>query len=83
MQISKFAQEVPVDGLWLDMNEPYNICNGDCVTYDFYKTTYLINSQDNLYIPNTHTTDMDTKQYGGYVSFNTHNLYGKVEVELL
>lgn len=61
------------------MNEPQNLCDGECYTYDYYSTTYLINSQDKLYSPNRLTTDMDTKQYGGYISFNTHNLYGKFE----
>jgi alpha-glucosidase (family GH31 glycosyl hydrolase) len=29
-QLAAFHQTVPFDGVWLDMNEPSNFCNGDC-----------------------------------------------------
>ena len=78
-QIASFLKQVPADGLWLDMNEPQNYCDGDCREFTIYGTTYLINSQDSLYTLHRETTDMDTKQYRGLVSFNTHNLYGLTE----
>lgn len=33
-QIASFLQMVPVDGLWIDMNEISNFCNGECTNDD-------------------------------------------------
>ena len=30
LQIASFLQNIPVDGLWIDMNEPSNFCDGGC-----------------------------------------------------
>ncbi len=89
-QISTFMEQVPVDGLWIDMNEPSNFCNGSCSSYgvdwhqsrnltDFNITNppYNLNNQDNFYPLNAHSLDVDAKQYGGHLFFNTHNLYGE------
>ena len=34
-QIVKFRQQLPVEGLWIDMNEAANFCTGDCSTPSF------------------------------------------------
>jgi alpha-glucosidase (family GH31 glycosyl hydrolase) len=78
---------VPVDGLWIDMNEPSNFCNGACFKQDqlsegsgfnLYNPPYNLNNQDKLYPLNVKTLDVYTTQYGGHVFFDTHNLYGEI-----
>ncbi len=85
-------ENVPVDGLWLDMNEPSNFCNGSCYSnqheqwrhtrrskagFDLYNPPYNLNNQDKFYSLNTKTLDVYVKQYGGLYLFDTHNIYGK------
>ncbi|RYY34261.1 hypothetical protein EON62_03455 [archaeon] len=31
-QIQSFHNQLPFDGMWIDMNEPSNFCNGECAT---------------------------------------------------
>ena len=86
LQISTFLGQVPVDGLWIDMNEPSNFCNGGCFRgvstasnltgFDLYNPPYNINNQDKSLSLNFKTVDVDAKQHG-HVVFNTHNLYGE------
>ncbi len=81
-----------VDGLWIDMNEPSNFCNGDCYRDQYSKMNrsqlvgagafglfyppYSINSQDQMESLNHKTLDVETKQFGGLLHYDTHNLYG-------
>ena len=78
-----------MDGLWIDMNEPSNFCNGSCTSKDWQSSRasnltgfninnppYYINNQDKFYPLNDKTLDVDSKQYGGHTFFDTHNLYG-------
>ena len=90
--------QIPVDGLWIDMNEPSNFCNGSCNSEDCQSPTaskstnltgfninnppYNINNQDKFYPLCINSLDVDTKQYGGHVFFDTHNLYGKSAVHV-
>ena len=86
-QISSFAMTTPVDGLWIDMNEPSNFCNGGCFRksrrssmgagFDLYNPPYNLNNQDKGYSLNHKTLDVFAIQYGGHFFFDTHNLYGK------
>ena len=81
---------VPADGLWLDKNEPNNRCNGGCFNekfsfrhetesdFNLFNPPYNINNQDKMYSLNYKTLDVFTKQYGGHVFFDTHNLYSNV-----
>lgn len=87
MQISAFLELLPVDGLWIDMNEPSNFCNGACVKEDWQRSRlsnrtgwnfpYNLNNQDQHFPLHYKTLDMDAKQYGDHIFFNTHNLYGE------
>ena len=83
MQISAFLEEVPVDGLWIDMNEPSNFCNGECskTTNSSVKTLlnkppYKIHNQGGNLPLNSKTLDMDAMHYSTS-HYNVHNLYGK------
>lgn len=82
-------EQVPVDGLWIDMNEPSNFCNGGCYReeyskwrrskltgFNLYNPPYNLNNQDEHFDLNNKTLDMDAKQCGNHVFFDTHNLYG-------
>lgn len=40
-QIRAFNTKVPLDGIWIDMNEPDNYCSGD-VCYDPGKSRALL-----------------------------------------
>jgi len=84
-------EEIPVDGLWLDMNEPSNFCNGACdenitqfrqgAGFDPVHPPYSINHR-NVRAP-LHTGTLDTDAVHVYSSdlsqtahYNVHNLYG-------
>jgi alpha-glucosidase (family GH31 glycosyl hydrolase) len=82
--------DVPVDGLWIDMNEPSNFCDGACEDpfsasksqwrngseFNPVKPPYAINNQGQKLPLNSKTLDMDTVQYGATPHYNVHNLYG-------
>ena len=77
-----------MDGLWIDMNEPSNFCNGACnktnttkprqwsVNFDPVNPPYAINNHGNKSPLNTKTLDMDALHHGEVV-YNVHNLYGE------
>ena len=83
---------LPVDGLWLDMNEPSNFCNGACESSQ--NITARLSGGANTARPpyaignrrvgasgtphplNEKTLDMDVKHHGGAIAYNMHNLFG-------
>ncbi|RXN19989.1 lysosomal alpha-glucosidase [Labeo rohita] len=77
--IRVFHSKVPVDGLWIDMNEPSNFVQGSvdgCPESDLEKPPYtpvVIGSQ-----LNSATLCMSAQQYLSN-HYNLHNLYGLTE----
>ena len=83
---------VEVDGLWINMNEISNFCNGECsnpslyhdkqlrsikqLGFDPVDPPYKINNQGTNAPLNTKTLDMDATHNMQYVEYNVHNLYG-------
>jgi alpha-glucosidase (family GH31 glycosyl hydrolase) len=90
-KISTFlAQEpaqYPGDGLWIDMNEPSNFCDGACKSaksqqqdgpkVNLIKPPYAIHNQGQRRLPlNSGNLDMDTVHHGDVPHYDMHNLYG-------
>ncbi len=87
--LTRLYKEVEFDGLWLDMNEPSNFCDGDCndgVHYNYYY--FPMDYYDDLYYNPTHrglergTVSMEATHYGDPVlhsEFNYHTLYGLIQ----
>ena len=84
---------VEVDGLWINMNEISNFCNGECTNptlthdkqlrsvkklgFDPVDPPYKINNQG-IHAPlNTKTLDMDATHDDELIEYNVHSLYGK------
>ena len=77
-----------MDGIWLDMNEPSNFCNGACdketnssrsqsvsVSVNYVSPPYSIDNRGNKSPLNTKTLDMDAMHDHG-PEYDVHNLYG-------
>lgn len=76
-QTHQFHSLLDFDGIWLDMNEATNFCNGQC---DHEAT--IINNKTLPYSPgitdlNTLSMDMASPHYGSSlnIEYNVHNLY--------
>ena len=76
-----------MDGLWLDMNEISNFCDGECdnttntsggnSSVSTNDPPYSINNQGDRRPLNSKTIDMDATHYNG-LEYDVHNLYGKI-----
>lgn len=83
-QISDFLDEVEVDGLWIDMNEPSNFGNGPNTTASKYvNPPYAINNLGSKAPLNQKTLAMDCVHYledgTRLAEYDVHNLYGITE----
>ncbi len=83
--LMRFHSIIDFDGLWLDMNEPSNFCDGECYDethYNYYN--FPLDFYDDLYYNPTHrplehsTISMEGLHYGERheSEFNYHSLYG-------
>ncbi|GAB6023975.1 hypothetical protein CHUAL_008703 [Chamberlinius hualienensis] len=79
MQFELFYKKVPIDGAWIDMNEPANFLNGG-------KTGCSGNRWDNPpYLPRitgdqlSHKTLCMSAQQHASIHYNVHNIYGYTE----
>ena len=92
LQIAAWVSEVPVDGLWIDMNEPSNFCNGACnrtslpravgSNFDPVHPPYSIGNRKSrggtmFVLLNDKTLDMDAVHHNGATAYDMHNLYGE------
>lgn len=78
--LAALHQMVPFSGLWLDMNEPSNFCDGDCRDTAPADIAY----NDLPYTPGVlplvnKTMSLDAKHFGGIDHYNVHNFYGFLE----
>lgn len=76
------------DGLWIDMNEISNFCNGECssvseptkltekLKFDPNNPPYKINNQGTNTGLNIKTLDMDAKHFANLLEYDAHNLFG-------
>ena len=73
-------QQFNFDGLWLDMNEPSNFCNGKCsgtpIVDSITKKLKFIPGDASL---EEKTLSMDIKDSQGNYFLDTHSLYGASE----
>ncbi|XP_065580074.1 lysosomal alpha-glucosidase-like [Artemia franciscana] len=78
-QIRRFVEEVPIDGLWIDMNEPANFYNGakeGCPDNSLENPPYTPRVVDGHL--QHKTLCMSAQQYAG-AHYDVHNLYGFTE----
>lgn len=77
-------KQIPYSGIWLDMNEISNFCDGECSDHSHTSDNffpYTINNDGSESSLNTKTIDMSAVHFGGYKELNVHNLYGLMETK--
>jgi alpha-glucosidase (family GH31 glycosyl hydrolase) len=81
--LQEFHDQVPFNGLWLDMNEASNFCNGVC--YKDQEAEMPV--RDKLqYTPSgrnleTKSISLDAMHYGDVTELDAHSLFGTMEVQ--
>lgn len=84
-QFEQFYKILPIDGVWLDMNEVSNSCNGECWHYPALNFTNMAFTPGGVDL-NQKTMDILAKHYtsdpslqGLYIEYNIHSTYGFLE----
>ncbi|EGG14422.1 alpha-glucosidase [Cavenderia fasciculata] len=88
-QLQNYHDMVPFDGVWIDMNEVSNFCDGDCS--DSNSKSGKMMSMFGSFDPNNppylpggvsldqHTINLTAVQNGNISVYNSHSLYGYTE----
>ncbi|KXZ44303.1 hypothetical protein GPECTOR_70g534 [Gonium pectorale] len=76
--LAELHARVPFDGLWLDMNEPSNFCNGDD-SDPLSSPPYRVNNGNRHAPLYKNTLPLTAVGYGGVRQYDAHNLYALAE----
>ncbi|KYQ89141.1 alpha-glucosidase [Tieghemostelium lacteum] len=83
-QFRGWYKQVEFDGVWIDMNEPSNFCDGDCGSSSDYMPPGEFNPNIPPYLPggvplDDNTLNMTSLQYNNTLFYDSHNLFGYTE----
>ena len=83
--IQEFYKEIEFDGIWLNMNEASNLCNGTCIIADTIPPGESVLGKL-VYSPgsrclNEKSLSVDGKHSDGNIELNYHSLFGLMQGE--